>query len=561
MSSVVLLLITAVGYVIAYNTYGKWIGKKILQLSATKKTPAESKNDGVDFVPTSKGILFGHHFTTIAGTGPIIGPAIGVIWGWGPAFLWVLLGPIFAGGVHDLMSLVMSARNDGKTIGELTRGLINPRVGLFFQILIQMLLWIFVAVLAIVMGLLFEMYPQSVFPIWMEIPIAIFIGFWMNKKKRNIVISSIIAVSLMYLTIWLGLLIPISLPAVGPFSPLIIWIILLLIYGYFASVLPVQVLLQPRDYINSHELWIALGIIILGIFISNPLISAPFFQEPPGSPSVFPSIFIIVACGAISGFHAIASSGTTVRQLKNKKDAVMIGYGGMLTEGLLAMVVIIAITAGLTMEGNPKEFGNFYNAWDITAGGGLKAQLKALVEGASNIMNAYGIPEDLGKNIISVFIVSFAGTSLDSAIRMQRFGLGELSQSVKYHKTNKPQNNRYLLSFIVVAAAFGLCMATKDGKGALLLWPAFGAINQLLAALTLVVSTVYLIKNKRNFLVTAIPMVFMLVITFWATLYNLNQFIQKKETALLIITIITLFLSGWMIIETSLILKKTLNKK
>jgi carbon starvation protein len=523
-----------------------------------QKTPAQLLNDAVDFVPTPKTILFGHHFTTIAGTGPIVGPAIGVIWGWGPAFLWVLLGPIFAGAVHDMMSLVISARNNGKTIGELTNGLISPRVGLFFQILIQMLLWIFIAVLAIVIGLLFDMYPQSVFPIWMEIPIAIWLGYQVYEKKKNLFLTSIIAVGLMYLSVYIGIMFPLSLSPIGAVSPLILWIVILLTYGYFASVMPVQMLLQPRDYINAHELWIALGIIIIGIFIGNPAITAPFFQQVPGAPDFFPSIFIIIACGAISGFHSITSSGTTVRQLNNEKDALFIGYGGMLMEGVLAVVVIIAITAGLTMEGNPQGFSQYYYRWDITAGGGLKAQLKALVEGATNLMKVYGIPEDFGKNVISVFIVSFASTSLDSAIRMQRFGLKELLPTTRYPVIAAIKGNRYILSFLVVIAAFGLCMATRDGKGALLLWPAFGAINQLLAALTLVVATVYLIKNKKNFYITAIPMAFMIVVTFWGTLYNLKSFLDKKEISLIIITVITLVLSSWMIIETGIVLRRTL---
>ena len=554
MSSILLLLITVIAYIVAYHTYGKWIGRKILQLTSFNKTPARSLHDAIDFVPTSKGILFGHHFTTIAGTGPIVGPAIAVIWGWGPAFLWILIGPIFAGAVHDMMSLVISSRHNGQTVGELSSGLISPRVGFFFQILVQMLLWIFVAVLAIVIALLFEMYPRSVLPIWAEIPIALWAGHSLYEKKRSVLFTSLVAVGLMYFAVFLGISFPITLPAFGPLSAAVSWMAILMVYGYFASIMPVQKLLQPRDYINAHELWIAMILLVAGIIVGNPEVSAPFFQQAPGAPHLAPSLFIIIACGAISGFHAVTSSGTTVRQLENEEDALFIGYGGMLMEGILALVVVLAITAGLTMEGDREEFLRFYRSWDLTSGAGLKAQLGALVEGGTNLMAAYGMPKELGRNIITVFIVSFASTSFDSAIRLQRFGLKEILQKVPALREKRWVNNRFILSLIVIVAAIGLCMITRDGKGALLLWPAFGAINQLLAALTLVVATVYLIKQKTHFLVTAIPMAFMLFVIFWGALYNLRNYIDKKEMPLLIITGVTLALSTWMVVETAAVL-------
>jgi len=505
--------------------------------------------------------LLGHHFTTIAGTGPIVGPAIGVIWGWLPAFLWILLGPIIIGGVQDFTSLIISSRHGGKTIGEMTRGLVSNRVGTIFLILIQFLLWLVVAVFAMIMGLLFTMYPQSVISIWMEIPIAIWIGYMVYKKNKPDTLYSIIGLILLYAFAILGIFVPVSIPAIGTISPIVIWIVIILIYGFLASTLPVQTLLQPRDYINSHELIVLMAVLFIGTIIGHPKVVAPAIHHAEGAPSLWPILFVTIACGAISGFHSLASSGTTVKQLEKESDAHYIGYGGMLLEGSLSILVIVAVTAGLGMYGAGKDgWLKYYAAYSTTAGAGIGAQLKAIVEGAANLMKAIGIPIELGRTLMAIFVVSFAGTTLDSAVRMQRFGLEELTKA-KDGKSVGPFKNRYFSTAIIVLLAFALCMVSPDGKGAMKLWPVFGALNQLLAGLALLVATVYLAKKKKTILPTLIPMLFMLTITIWASILNMIKYLKSKNYLLSGITTITLIIAIWMIIEATISIIASIKKK
>ncbi|POZ88284.1 MULTISPECIES: carbon starvation protein A [Petrotoga] len=553
MNSLVLALVAFFGYWLAYITYGKWLSRKIFGLNDKNLVPSKEFEDGVDYVPTKKHILFGHHFTTIAGTGPIVGPAIGVIWGWVPAFLWVVLGPIFAGAVHDFTSLVVSARTQGKTLGELTGDLINERTAKIFHLLIQFLLWIVVAVFGMIVALLFNMYPESVIPVWLEIPIAMWLGHMVYNKGKKDTVYSIIAIILMYVTIFIGLLVPIKGISV------VTWIYILMAYVFIASVLPVHRLLQPRDYINSHELFIALVLLMLGVFVGHPPVVAPAFYSVPDAPPLFPILFITIACGAISGFHSLAASGTTVRQLEKETDSHLIGYGAMLLEGALAVMIIIAVTAGIGMNGGGVEaFSSHYSSWASSSG--LSAKLTAVINGSANLMNSYGIPLDLAKTIMAVFIVSFAGTTMDSAVRMQRFALVELFSTKKGDVVIKPLKNRYVTTTFVILAAIALSMSAEGGTGALLLWPAFGALNQLLAALALLIGTVYLVKKKKPFWITGLPMLFMLVVTLSATVINLNSFIKAQNGLLIFVSISTLIIALWITVEGFIEIGKALKK-
>jgi carbon starvation protein len=550
MNSLILAILAFVGYWVAYNTYGKWISKKIFGLNDKNPVPAKEFEDGVDFVPTKKHILLGHHFTTIAGTGPIVGPAIGVIWGWVPAFIWVFFGSIFMGAVHDFTSLVISARHQGKTIGELTGNLINERTAKIFLVLIQFLLWIVLAVFAMIVALLFIMYPQSVFPVWMEIPIAMWLSYMVYNKGKNDTLYSIIAIILMYVTIAIGVVLPISgISLLG-------WIYILMIYVFIASTMPVHKLLQPRDYINSHELLIAMGLLVLGVIIGHPKIVAPAFQTVPDAPPLFPILFITIACGAISGFHSLAASGTTVKQMEKETDAHLIGYGGMILEGVLATIIIIAVTAGLGMNGGGVQaFTSHYASWATASG--LGAKLAAVINGSANLMHSYGIPLDLAKTIMAVFIVSFAGTTMDSSTRIQRFALQELFSNKKGEVVVKPLKNRFVATAIVILAALALALSTGDGKGALTLWPVFGALNQLLAALALLIGTVYLAKKKKPIWITGIPMIFMFIITLYATILNLKKFISSGNGLLIFVTISTLVIALWIMIEGFIVIFKS----
>ncbi|NOY38029.1 MAG: carbon starvation protein A [Chlorobi bacterium] len=558
MNTVWITLLAIAGYLLAYHTYGKFLAGKLFGLNNRNEMPSHTFRDGIDFIPTKKHIIFGHHFTTIAGLGPIVGPAIGIIWGWLPALLWIFFGSIFMGAVHDFSSLVVSARNQGKTLGELTGRIISPSTRYAFQFIMQLLLLIVISVFAMIVGILFDMYPAAVFPVWMQIPIAIWLG-WKIRQGKNDLVWSVVAVFLMYGTIIAGVYLPVRIfPVAG--SSTTTWVIILLVYVYFASTIPVDKLLQPRDYINSHQLMIAMFLLLLGIFVAHPDITAPAINPAAYAagtdiPGLMPLMFITIACGAISGFHSLAASGTTVKQVDKEEDTLFIGYGGMLFESLLAFLVLMSVAGGLGL-GLEKDgkilsglaaYQTHYASW-ITASG-LNAKLEAFVVGAANLMHSYGIPLEVGKAIIAVFIVSFAGTTLDTATRIQRLSLQEIF-TIRDNTVRKPIDNRYVATAVVVIAAGLLAFSQPAGKGALILWPLFGSLNQLLAALALAVVTVWLIHKKKNYLITGIPMLFVLIFTLWSMVVNLNHFIGNKDILLASISTIILILTAWLLIAS-----------
>ena len=355
MTTLLVMLLSFFGYIIFYRSYGRYIGRKIFGLDDNRLTPSVVHSDGVDYVPTRKEIIFGHHFTSIAGTGPIVGPAIAIIWGWVPAVLWVFFGSVIIGAVHDFSALIISMRNEGKSISEITAKYINRRTRIFFFVVVFLALWIVIAIFGLVIAIIFNMFPSSVLPVWLQIPIAILLGHLIYKKGKHVIGWSVLAVLTMYITIIIGSYIPISLPELAGIPATGIWTIVLLIYAYIASVLPVTTLLQPRDYINAYQLLIAMTLLSLGAiaatFIGGMELVAPAVQlNPPEAPPVWPFLFITIACGAISGFHALVASGTSAKQVKRESDSLFVGYGSMLVEGALATLVIIAVAAGIGMD-------------------------------------------------------------------------------------------------------------------------------------------------------------------------------------------------------------------
>ncbi len=557
----ILFIVVAVyfGYKLMYRFYGKYLAEKIFKLNPDAKTPAVEFEDGIDFVPTKKEIIFGHHFTSIAGTGPIVGPAIAIIWGWLPALLWVFLGSAIMGAVHDFGSLVISLRNQGKSISEVTAKYINARTRIFFFILVFLALWIVIAIFGLVIAIIFSMYPSSVWPVWLQIPIAIVLGRLIYKRGKNVTLWSVAALLVLYLFVGLGYLIPFSMPEIWGIPPTGIWTILLLVYAYIASVLPVTTLLQPRDYINAYQLLTTMLLLVLGVAASllwgGLEIVAPLVQvSPPAAPPLWPFLFITIACGAISGFHCLVCSGTTAKQLRNEKDALFVGYGSMLVEGGLATLVIIAVSAGIGMGYTTADgttlFGvaawnSHYASW--TAASGLGSKIAAFVEGSANMIAMIGIPFELGVVLMGLFVASFAGTTLDTATRIQRYVVSEFGTDFKINMLG----NRYVATFFVVLSAAVLAFASgADGKGALALWPLFGAVNQTLGAIALVVVTVYLKRKGGWFwLVGGLPAVFMSIMTLWAAV--LNQLIFTAQSILLqVINIAVILIVGWIIIES-----------
>ena len=396
-------------FLLGYRFYSKHISHRIYGLDDSIKTPAHELADGVDYVPTKKHILWGHHYSSIAGAAPIVGPAIAVIWGWVPAFIWVVFGTILIGAVHDFGALAISLRHKGESIGKITESIIGPRSRFLFLTLIFLLVFIVAAVFALIIATLFVSYPGSVIPINFEIAVALLIGYTIRRKGGSIVIPSILALIGLYATVLVGWKFPIH--AVDIASPLVqwfstadvwsafretvslgvpdyelirtgeimFWIHFLFIYGFIASVLPVWTLLQPRDLINSHQLIIGLLLIYAGLFIANRPIVAPAFNPgAEGSPPFIPFLFITIACGAISGFHSLVSSGTTSKQVDKMTDARPIGYGGMLAEGTLALVAVLAATAGFS---SLQAWTSHFESWGHA--GSLSMKIGAFVEGCA----------------------------------------------------------------------------------------------------------------------------------------------------------------------------------
>ena len=459
------------GFIAAYHLYGRWLSKKIFNLDDQALVPSVELRDDIDFVPTKKSIVFGHHFTSIAGTGPIVGPAIAVFWGWLPALLWVVFGSIFIGAVHDFGALVVSLRNRGQTVGEIAGRIISPRARVLFLLILFFALTIVLAIFGLVIAVIFKAYPESVLSVWLAMPIAVGIGIWVFKCNGNLLIPSLIALALLYIAVAVGVYaLPVVLPATlfgFAIDPIVAWTIVLMIYCYIASVLPVWVLLQPRDYINSHQLFVALFLLIAGLVVAGVTqqtditTSAPMIATniPADAPPMLPFLFITIACGACSGFHCLVSSGTTSKQVACETDAQYIGYGGMLLEGALAVLVILCCTAGLGMgvtsaEG---EFLTGIDAWHTRynpeMGWGafkLPAKVGAFIDGGANFLTAIKIPIAMGTGIISVLVACFAATTLDTATRLQRYVVQELAETLNI----TPLKNMYVATAVAVICGF-----------------------------------------------------------------------------------------------------------
>jgi len=443
--------------------------------------------------------------------------------------------------VHDFGSLVVSLRHQGKSIGELTEDIIGTRARNLFLLIMFFLLLIVIAVFALVIALMFNWYPQTVFPIACEMIIAVVVGYMVYRMKTGILIPTVIAVIVMYVTIYIGTLYPIELGDTFLGSGLTTWIYIILLYSFIAAVLPVWLLLQPRDHINAHELFIGMGLMYLGLLIIRPDVVAPAVQlHPEGAPPIYPFLFVTIACGAISGFHSLVSSGTTVKQLDNEAHAKMIGYGGMLAEGALSTMAIIACTAGFATV---TLWNKHYASWGAAAGLGTK--LSAFVDGAGTFVAVCGIPPEFAIAIVGVIVVSFAMTTIDTATRLQRYVIGEIGSNYNISIIR----NRYVGGAIAVLTALALALARDAGKGGMILWPVFGTTNQLLAALTLLVITLYLMQTKKPVIYTLIPMIFMMITAMAAMVLNIRTDYNAGNWILTGIGIVIFVLALWLLFE------------
>ena len=568
MGTVAVALLSFFGFIVAYNTYGRYLARKVFGLSPDATPPSMELEDGVDFVPTKKSVVFGHHFTSIAGTGPIVGPAIAVFWGWLPALLWVVLGSIFVGAVHDFGSLVISMRSRGQTIGDVAGRMISNRARILFLLILFMALSIVLAVFGLVIATIFARYPEVVLSVWIEIPLAIGIGYLLYKRGVGLLVPSIVALVLLYVAVYVGVnWLPITLPSPENTdtywqalrTPVVMWTGILFVYCFIASVLPVTTLLQPRDYINSHQLFVALGLLVVGLLVARPEFVAPAINHSPpdDAPPIFPFLFITIACGAISGFHCLVASGTTSKQLKTEMDAQYVGYGAMLLEGALAVLVIIACCAGLGVGMTGAEgaaaWQQFYGeSW---AGLGLGKKVAAFIEGGANMIATLGLPLPLAIGIVAVMVASFAATTLDTATRLQRYVIQELGAALNI----APLRNKYAATSVAVLVGLAFALLPGPGgpgTGGLILWPLFGAVNQLLAGLAFLVIAFYLIRHDKPIWFLVPPGVMMVILPAWAMTSQVLHWIQIENWLLAAVGIFIQVLQVWMIVEGVMMWKR-----
>lgn len=525
MPSSIVAAISLLLFAIGYRYYSKFLAEKIYRLNPDYMTPAHEFNDGVDYVPANKFVLLGHHFTSIAGAAPIVGPAIAVYWGWLPAMLWVVLGTLFAAGVHDFGTMVLSVRNKGQSVGTLADSLIGPRAKKLFLFIILILVLMVNAVFAWVISSLFINFPATVLSIFIQIPLAVWIGYRSYRKTGGMVIPAIIVLIVMYATAVVASYVPVlQIDLVTWFGgegaqtaaglgatemAFLIWIIILMVYVYFASTLPVWKLLQPRDLINAYQLVLGLIVLYLAVFITSPEITAPATNPATGDVSWFPLLFITIACGAISGFHGLVSSGTTAKQLDNETDARFVGYLGAIGEGSLALITIVAIVTYFNTSG---EFLDVYHSFEAAGSSGLSI----FVQGAATLATGLMIPLQAAETIIAVIVISFAATTLDTSVRLMRYIINELGDEydISIFKKLHPS------TAISVGASASLVLLPEGprglGSGGYLLWPLFGTSNQLLAGISLLLITIWLYRKGRPIIYTLIPMIFLLFMTLWA---------------------------------------------
>ena len=536
MNSAILTISCILFFLAGYKFYSKYLSEKIFELSNDEKTPAHNYRDNIDYVPTNKHILFGHHFTSIAGAAPIIGPCIAVYWGWLPAILWVVLGTVFMGATHDFSALVISLKEKGKSIADISSTTLNNRIRIMFLIFVMCLTWLVLAVFANAIAGLFTKYSTAVLPVNIEIIIAIIIGYFIHKKNKNAFIPSVVALITLYIFVWIGSNNPINLEVfcVNPENVKYSWIIILFIYSSFASLIPVWILLQPRDYINSHQLIVGLSLIFLSILIIQPQINAPAITNIDKGPPIIPFLFVTIACGAISGFHGLVSSGTTSKQVNKMKDARIIGYGATLGEGSLALAATIAAVAGLSFVNQQMCL-----PWECDFNSAKSNALNVFIEGSSGLLQQIGLPGGISTTLIVVLVVSFAATTLDSATRIQRYIIVEFGDASKLYFLK----NKIIATLLSIVPSYFI--ATNDSLRNEL-WQTFGASNQMLAALTLMIISIYFFKKGKNIIPLVIPMIVIKAITISALIikFNSSTTILLKSINAFLITLIF-----WMIIE------------
>ncbi len=555
MQSVIIVLLGIVGMLFGWFVYSKFIAEKIFQMDDNFVTPAHELEDGVDFVPTNKVVLWGHHFTSVAGAAPIVGPAIAVYWGWVPAVLWVVLGTIFFAGVHDMGALWASARHKGKSMGALSESVIGKRTRSLFMVVVFLVLLMVNAVFGVVIANSFVSQPNAVFPAWSAIVVALVIGQLLHRKLPLLPLCAV-GVGVLYTTVYMGSTMPLALPSeMLGLADKANWIIILFIYAAIASLLPVWMLLQPRDFINGIQLLVGLVLLYGAVFISMPDITAPAFntQMAADTPSIIPLLFVTIACGAVSGFHGIVSSGTSSKQLDKETDGRFVGYLGAVGEGCLALITLVAVS-GVALAVSPEEWHEIYS--HLGAG-----SVGAFITGGANLIESgWGISTEVSSTLLAVMVVLFAGTTMDSGVRLQRYIIQEWGEIYNIGVLK----NGILATFVAVGCCLLLAFGAggSSGSGGMIIWPLFGSTNQILASLTLLVISVILIKAGRSAKYTLFPMIFVLSMAFFAGLIKLVEYYQQGNWLLVVLDTVVLVVSVLVMLEAwSVIVAHKLNQQ
>ena len=516
MNSAIILIIAAALLFLAYRFYAGKL-EKLWQIDPKRSTPAYAKYDSIDYIPAKNWlVLFGHHFASIAGAGPVIGPVIAVmLWGWGPALLWVVVGTIFIGGVHDFGSLVTSIREGGSSIADTAQHVISKRAKILFSLFVWLALILVIAVFAYLCADTFIKEPKIVLPSLGLIPVAMVVGYLMYHLRINTALATILGLVSLVALILLGNAIPVT-------STLNIWLLVLLVYCYFASVLPVNILLQPRDYLSSFLLFFGVGAGYVGLLLLRPAITMPYYLKFNTSEGyLWPALFVTVACGAVSGFHALIASGTSSKQIASERHAKRIGYGGMVAEGLVAVMAIIAV-------------GVLFKPGDDFAGA-LKNMGPINIFGKGYGFMTTGILANYGGFIAITILNAFILTTLDTATRISRYLTEELF-GIK---------NRYLSTLLIIILSGALAFSGKWQK----IWPAFGASNQLVAALALFVLSCWLIARGKSAKFTLLPAFFMFITTVVALVLQVVKYFKQKDIVLLVVTVLLVLLAAFMVYE------------
>lgn len=512
MNSSIIFIISIILLALGYKFYSK-ILIHVFGINDDIPTPAHSHKDGCDFIPARHWtILFSHHFSSIAGAGPIIGPVLAVmIWGWAPTVLWIILGSILLGGVHDFGAMVVSVRYKGASIADVTKDVISKRAHIIFAIFVWLALVLVDAIFVIFAAKTFVSEPSVILPALGIIPVAVIVGYFLYTKNASQSKTTIFGLVSLLVLILLGPKLHINLS-------LNVWIFILLAYGYVASVTPVNILLQPRDYLSGYLLVLGILFGAVGILVSHPALNVPAFAKSPVPSPLFPMLFVTVACGAISGFHSLVASGTTSKQLDKERDAVKVGYGGMIVEGVLAVIALLAVAAGLGASEAKSLISN---------------PIAAFGQGFGNLC----IPflGSYGKVFALLILNAFVLTTLDTATRITRY----LTQEIFGIK------NRYIATVIVIVCAGWLALSGEGNK----IWPVFGASNQLVAALALIVISAWLMQNGRRIRYTLWPMIFMLITTVYALLFQARGFLASNNYVLAIVSLVLVLLAAILFVE------------